>query len=77
MRTRPTALETNGTASDYKVNSADANTAATAVTYQAATTDYSASFRITVASGLTAGRAASAQTNTGATTAFLAWSAEL
>jgi len=77
MRTRPTALETNGTASDYKVYSADANTAATTVIYLAGTTDYSAVVRFTVASGLTAGRAASAQTNTGATTAFLAWSAEL
>jgi hypothetical protein len=77
MRTRPTALETNGTASDYKIYSADANTAATTVIYLAGTTDYSAVVRFTVASGLTTGRAASAQTNTGATTAFLAWSAEL
>jgi hypothetical protein len=77
MRTSPSALETNGTAGDYKVYSADANTAATAVTHLSYTTNYSAAFRFSVASGLTAGRAASAYTNTGATTAFLAWSAEL
>ena len=77
MRTRPTALETTGTASNYRVNSADANYDVTTITYRGEGTEYMAKVRTITGSGLTAGYAAQLMTNTGVTTGFLAWSAEL
>jgi hypothetical protein len=77
MRTRPTVLETTGTPGNYRVNSADANFDATALTYRAETSESLAIVRVNVTSGLTGGYSASLLTNTGVTNGFLAWSSEL
>jgi len=77
LRTDPTALEQSGTASDYRVNNSTAggiNCSAVPVFVSASTEIACVDF--TVASGLTAGNATNALSNTGAN-AFLAWSAEL
>ena len=77
MRVAPTALETNGTAGDYRVVRGGA---ASAVVCNAVPTlqfvgPNSANCYATVASGLSSSSAGSLQLNS--TTAFLAWSAEL
>lgn len=75
MRIAPTAIETSGTAADYSLLSIAAVTACSAVPSFSTATPYTATLTGTVASGLTNGlgvvlRAA-------ATTAYVAWSAEL
>jgi hypothetical protein len=78
MRTRPTALEQTGTASNYAVlNSTGSATALSAVpTYDAATTTEFGWVGFTVASGLTAGNATVLLSNNLASV-YLGWSAEL
>ena len=79
MRTRPTALEQNGTANNYQVVVAGTATTCSSVpTYDGATgADYWIVNGI-VASGLTAGQAGYLRTDaTNGATAYLAWSAEL
>jgi len=77
MRTRPTALEQNGTASDYVVvraGSATFNACSSVPTFSQAGL-MSAMSIFTVASGLTNGSAGYVYGNT--TAAYLGWSAEL
>jgi hypothetical protein len=77
MRTRPTALEQNGTASDYAVvraGSATFNACSSVPTFSQAGL-MSAMSIFTVASGLTNGSAGYVYGNT--TAAYLGWSAEL
>jgi hypothetical protein len=75
MRTPPTALEQSGTAGDYTVIHAGANTTCSSVpSFATATTDNSR-VNFTVASGFTAGRGAIGRAAN--TSAYLAWSAEL
>jgi hypothetical protein len=75
MRTPPTALEQSGTAGDYTVIHAGANTTCSSVpSFANATTDNSR-VNFTVASGFTAGRGAIGRAAN--TSAYLAWSAEL
>jgi hypothetical protein len=75
MRTPPTALEQSGTAGDYTVVHAGANTTCSSVpSFSTATTDNSR-VNFTVASGFTAGRGAIGRAAN--TSAYLAWSAEL
>jgi hypothetical protein len=78
MRTRPTALEQTGTASNYAVlNSTGSATACSAVpTFDAATTTEFGWVGFTVASGLTAGNATAMLSNNLANV-HLGWSAEL
>jgi hypothetical protein len=78
MRTRPTALEQSGTASNYAVlNSTGSATACSAVpTYDGATTNEFGWVGFTVASGLTAGNATAMLSNN-TPLAYLGWSAEL
>jgi hypothetical protein len=76
MRVAPTALETSGTAADYRVLHGTSGTTCNSIpTF--ATASFS-TFRGTagVASGLTAGQGVIFN-NGGASTSFLAWSAEL
>jgi hypothetical protein len=77
MRTRPTALEQNGTAGHYRLLNANSSAnACTAVpTFNVTTTQNAAVLEGTVSSGLVAGNAT--YMNTADATAFLAWSAEL
>jgi hypothetical protein len=75
MRVAPTALETTGTASDYSVRSANANTTTSGVPTFNQSTTLIGQFIFVVASGLTLGLGAFARSN--ATGAFLGWSAEL
>jgi hypothetical protein len=77
MRTRPTALEQNGTAGHYRlINANSSANACTAVpTFNAGTTQNAAILEGTVSSGLVAGNAT--YMNTADATAYLAWSAEL
>ena len=75
MRASPTAIETNGTAGDYRVNQGGANTTCNAVPTIIVATKDGCDTRFHVASGLTVGRGAVMRcVNSGA---FLAWSAEL
>lgn len=75
MRASPTAIETSGTAGDYRVNQGGANTTCNAVPTIIVATKDGCDTRFHVASGLTAGRGAVMRcVNSGA---FLAWSAEL
>lgn len=75
MRAAPTALETTGTATDYRIRYQATNTACSVVPSNFANEATNASFRFTVASGLTAGNGVMAATNSAS--AYLAWSAEL
>jgi hypothetical protein len=77
MRASPTALEQSGTASDYRLNDATASglDCSAVPTFLSSSTEIAA-VEFTVASGLVAGNAAPALSNTGAN-GFLAWSAEL
>jgi hypothetical protein len=75
MRSAPTALETNGTASDYQVNYLATATACNAVPTFDKATVYGSDIYFTVASGLTAGQCSKPASVS--TSAYLAWSAEL
>ena len=75
MRTRPTAIETNGTASDYDVAHTNTSTNCSGVPTYNETTIFGATIIGTVSSGLTAGQGGHLRLkNSGA---YLAWSAEL
>ena len=75
MRTQPTAVETTGTAGDYRVLHGTTVTACSAVpTFNSATT-HNGEVQATVSSGLTAGQGNMLETNTN--NAYLAWNAEL
>jgi hypothetical protein len=76
MRTDPTAVETTGTAGDYRVRRASTSTVCSVVPAFFSTTTNSAATSFTVASGLSAGAGVFGATVT-ANTGFLAWSAEL
>jgi len=76
MRTRPTAVETTGTATDYSIAYAATSTVCNAVpTFTGSTAELTGSVNAYVASGLTAGQAAVILSNS--STAYLGWSAEL
>jgi hypothetical protein len=78
MRTRPTSLDTSGTAGDYSI--AYENTVATCnavPTYAAQSNEYQGMCNFTVASGLTAGQGSRGCSDINNANAFLAWSAEL
>ena len=73
MRIAPTALEQNGTAGSYSIRTGNTNTTCSAVpSFNGGSVD-GATFKFTVASGLTIGQAAIARNISG----YLAWSAEL
>ena len=76
LRIAPTAMEQNGTAADYTVRHGGGTTACSAVPTIGNVSQYTATTGFTVASGLTAGSGAVLR-QTGATVAYLAWSAEL
>jgi hypothetical protein len=76
MRSRPTALEQTGTASNYSVFTQAGETVCSAVpAFSAYTTENIGVASFTVASGLTAGQGSWGITNS--TDAYLGWSAEL
>jgi hypothetical protein len=78
MRTAPTALEQDGTAADYGMQTgggARVNCSAVPVFNNATTVQ--SNVRFTRASGLTAGQIILFQTGSSGSTAYLAWSAEL
>jgi hypothetical protein len=75
MRTKPTALEQSGTATDYRVRISGSNIACSSVPSVDSSTIYNAVFNFSVASGLTANSASSCRSATAS--AYLAWSAEL
>jgi hypothetical protein len=79
MRTKPTALETSGTANQYAIGQAGIGaTTCNAVPVFAGTTEYMASMSATVAAGLTTFTPAQLQTDTtNGAGAYLGWSAEL
>ena len=75
MRSRPTAIETNGTASDYDICHTNQSTNCSAVPSYNEATIFGTSIVGTVSSGLTAGQGSQLRLkNSGA---YLAWSAEL
>jgi hypothetical protein len=74
MRTAPTAIEQTGTASDYRMSHTTATTCSAVPVFSSASINQS-QISFTVASGLTSGGAALAQSN--AAGAYLGWSAEL
>lgn len=76
MRSAPSALEQDGTATDYRVRiTGSADVACSAVPTFSAATPWCASTAFTVAAGLTAGQAS--QLRSAAANAYLGWSAEL
>ena len=76
MRTKPSAFETTGSASDYRIwANGNNNITCSAVPTFESQTSFGGRLLFTVASGLTAGDAAAYRSNT--TDAYLAWSAEL
>ena len=75
MRASPTALETSGTAAHYEVRTASGSVACNDVPTLIRTTTNTAYTHFLVASGLTAGNAATLRAAN--TSAYLAWSAEL
>jgi hypothetical protein len=78
MRTRPTALEQTGTAANYAILHGATSTNCSAVpSYEAYTNAETGVCFFTVASGLTAGQGSALASASGATTAYLGWSAEL
>jgi hypothetical protein len=76
LRIAPTALEQTGTAADYTVRHGSGTTTCSAVPTVGNVSQYAATTGFTVASGLTAGSGAVLR-QSGATVAYLAWSAEL
>jgi hypothetical protein len=78
LRTRPTAMEQTGTATDYAYAHTITATVCSAVpAYQAQTNSSQAVVLFAVASGLTAGQGGRGCSNNNNANAFLAWSAEL
>ena len=76
MRTVPSAFETTGTASDYRVwTSGNTSTVCSSVPTLDQITSFSGRLLFTVSSGLTAGQVGGYRSST--TDAYLAWSAEL
>jgi len=75
MRDEPSALEQTGTAANYAVLTATGGVTCSAVPSHIINTQWGASFRFTVASGLTTGQGVFARSAT--TGAYLGWSAEL
>ena len=75
MRTRPTALETSGTATDYSVASANVNTVCSAVPSFLTGSEVGASHILTVTAGLVLGYAALGRAVN--TSGYYGWSAEL
>ena len=75
MRDDPSALEQTGTAANYAVLTATGAVTCSAVPTNIVNSQWGASFRFTVASGLTTGQAVLARNVT--TGAYLGWSAEL
>jgi hypothetical protein len=76
MRTGPTALETTGTATDYRIRNLATTTICSSIPQILGTgTTESCGVRFIVASGLTAGGGAILRSET--SSAYLAWSAEL
>lgn len=77
MRTSPTALEQDGTATDYSIYAGGSEIVCNAVpAFYKANTDY-ASTTFTVVGGLTTGQAGECRTATATTAGYLGWSAEL
>jgi hypothetical protein len=74
MRTRPTALNSSGTAPDWEIYQAALTTCSVAPTFSAASV-WGSQITATVASGLTAGQGSTLYFR--ATAAWLEWSAEL
>ena len=78
LRTRPTALEQTGTATDYAYAHTTTVTVCSAVpAYQAQTNSSQAVVLFTVSTGLVAGQGGRGCSNNNNASAFLAWSAEL
>ncbi len=76
MRIKPTAFETSGTATDYRVQiKANSSVTCSSVPTVTGMTSWGARLVFTTASGLTAGEAGIYRSNT--TAAYVAWSAEL
>jgi len=75
MRDEPSALEQTGTAANYAVLTSTGSVTCSAVPSNIINTQWGASFRFTVASGLTTGQGVFARSTT--TGAYLGWSAEL
>ena len=75
MRDDPSALEQTGTASNYVVVAGAGNVTCSAVPTHQTSSQWGAQFRLTVASGLTAGQATFARGAVAGT--YLGWSAEL
>ncbi len=75
LRTRPTALETSGTASHYTLETAGTARTLTGIGYNATTNDKNWAVDTVVASGQTAGQAGVMYSLS--TSAYLGWSAEL
>ena len=76
MRIQPTAFETSGTATDYKVQiKGNSSVTCSSVPTVTGMTSWGARLVFTTASGLTAGEAGIYRSNT--TAAYVAWSAEL
>lgn len=77
MRVAPSALEQTGTAADYRIYTVSASSNCSSVPlFASASTTFGFSI-FTVASGLTASQPCVATTGTGASSAYLGWSAEL
>ena len=78
LRTRPTALETSGTAGDYAIAHTNTATTCSAVpTYSVPSNEFQSLTIFTVSSGLTAGQGSRGCSDLNNANAFLAWSAEL
>ena len=75
MRANPTAIETTGTAGDYKIASSGSTTTCSAVPTFVRASFHTAYFRATVSSGLTTGNASLLRSV--GSDVYLAWSAEL
>ena len=76
MRTRPTALETTGTASNYMAVGPAATMTATSVVFDGTTSDFQGTIVLSGGGGLTTGRGGQIRSNT-SSTSYFAWSAEL
>jgi hypothetical protein len=76
MRIAPTALETSGTATDYRVLIPGGNVVCNGVPTYDKSTQWNGFVYFNVASGLTTGQAGLLRSNS-TTSAFLGWSAEL
>jgi hypothetical protein len=77
MRTRPSALEQSGTASDYRIYIPSGAVNCSAVPAYLEASAHSGTSSFTVASGLTSGQASLIITAAASSVAYLAWSAEL